>query len=75
MSKKTKAKEEVKAPAQKVPKSPVIAAEHLPPLPLVFTVLACSGALWILGLRDMAATGKNILGEWDNAYLVSVNRD
>lgn len=44
--------------------------EHLPPLPLVFTVLFCSGALWVLGLRDLMATGKSFLGDMDDDYLV-----
>ena len=50
----------------------LVVLEHLPPLPLVFVVLFCSGALWILGLRDAMATGKMILGEIDEAYLVSI---
>jgi hypothetical protein len=50
----------------------LLVLEHLPPLPLVFVVLFCSGALWILGLRDAVATGKMILGEIDEAYLVSI---
>ena len=49
---------------------PVIAEEHLPPLVLISTVLVCSGTLWVLGLRDMIATGRNILGSMDGAYLV-----
>lgn len=46
-----------------------LALEHLPPLPLVFVILFCSGAMWVFGLRDTLATGKNILGELDYAYL------
>eukprot|EP00545_Synedropsis_sp_CCMP1620_P009420 CAMPEP_0119005578 /NCGR_PEP_ID=MMETSP1176-20130426/1808_1 /TAXON_ID=265551 /ORGANISM="Synedropsis recta cf, Strain CCMP1620" /LENGTH=390 /DNA_ID=CAMNT_0006957409 /DNA_START=57 /DNA_END=1229 /DNA_ORIENTATION=+ len=48
---------------------PILFEDHLPPLPLVFTVLFCSGALWVLGLRDFLATGKNFLGDMDDAYL------
>mmetsp|Transcript_23672 Transcript_23672/g.34961 ORF Transcript_23672/g.34961 Transcript_23672/m.34961 type:complete len:388 (+) Transcript_23672:106-1269(+) len=47
----------------------VLLLEHLPPLPLVFVILFCSGAMWVFGLRDALATGKNILGEMDYAYL------
>jgi hypothetical protein len=52
-------------------KKEIVLADHLPPLGLVFTVLACSGALWVFGLRDLMATGKPFLGEIDDAYLVS----
>ena len=45
--------------------------EHLPPLPLVFTILFCSGALLIFALRDFLTTGRNIGGTWDEAMLVS----
>lgn len=48
----------------------VIAEEHLPPLPLVFTILMCSGALLVLALRDVMATGRNIGGSWDEAMMV-----
>ena len=34
---------------------------HLVPLPLVFTVLLCSGLFWISSFRDVMATGKPIL--------------
>ena len=34
---------------------------HLVPLPLVFTVLICSGLFWISSFRDVMATGKPIL--------------
>eukprot|EP00804_Cyclotella_cryptica_P024033 CCRYP_007265-RA/>CCRYP_007265-RA protein AED:0.03 eAED:0.03 QI:196/1/1/1/1/1/3/1299/470 len=37
------------------------ATRHLLPLPLVFTVLMCSGLFWISSFRDMMATGKPIL--------------
>ena len=50
-----------------------LVADHLPPLPLVFTVLACSGALWILAMRDVLATGRIIAGEPDEAMLVCCN--
>lgn len=40
---------------------------HLLPLPLVCTVLICSGVFWITSFRDVMATGKPILdrlGAW-----------
>lgn len=46
-------------------------AEHLPPISLVFTVIACSGFLLMFAFRDVFATGRNIAGEMDEAYLVS----
>lgn len=49
----------------------VLALEHLPPLPLVFAILFCSGISCLFGIRDTLATGKNILGEIDYSYLVS----
>ena len=48
-----------------------LAEEHLPPLPLVFTVLVCSGFLFMFAIRDFMATGRNIFGEADEAMLVS----
>jgi hypothetical protein len=60
------AKDFLKA-AEKAP----LALDHLPPLPLVFIVMACSGLLWVFALRDFLATGKNIAGAWDEAMLVS----
>jgi hypothetical protein len=44
---------------------------HLTPLPLVITVLICSGALWIFALRDFIATGRVIGGAMDEAMQVS----
>ena len=38
---------------------------HLVPLPLVLTVLVCSGFYWIVCFRDVMATGKPIL-DYDN---------
>mmetsp|Transcript_22613 Transcript_22613/g.40806 ORF Transcript_22613/g.40806 Transcript_22613/m.40806 type:complete len:406 (-) Transcript_22613:136-1353(-) len=43
---------------------------HLTPLPLVITVLVCSGALWIFALRDFIATGRVIGGAMDEAMQV-----
>ena len=37
------------------------AFDHLLPLPLVLTVLVCSGLFWIASFRDVMATGKPIL--------------
>ena len=46
--------------------------EHLPPLPLAFVILFCSGALLVLALRDFLTTGRNIGGAWDEAMMVSL---
>ena len=46
--------------------------EHLPPIGLVFTVIACSGFLLMFAFRDVFATGRNIGGEMDDAYLVGL---
>ena len=56
-----------------VVKKELVLEDHLPPLALVFTILICSGAAWVLGLRDLLATGKSFLGPIDAAYLVSLN--
>ena len=48
-----------------------IKALHLAPLPLVFTVMICSGMMWVLAFRDVFATGRSIMGEMDAAMLVS----
>ena len=48
-----------------------LAAEHLPPISLVFTVFVLSGSLFVLGLRDALATGKPIAGSMDQSMLVS----
>ena len=45
--------------------------EHLPPIALVFAVVACSGFLFMFAFRDVFATGRNIAGDMDAAYLVS----
>jgi hypothetical protein len=47
-------------------------SDHLPPLPLVLTVMACSGFLFVYAFRDIFATGRNIGGVPDEAYLVSL---
>ncbi len=44
--------------------------EHLPPIGLVFTVIVCSGFLFMFAFRDVFATGRNVGGEMDEAYLV-----
>jgi hypothetical protein len=36
---------------------------HLLPLPLVYTVLICSGLFWMTSFRDVMATGKPILNK------------
>lgn len=55
----------------KAPVSKDIAAEHLPPIGLVFTVIACSGFLFVFSFRDVFATGRIIGGASDEALLVS----
>jgi hypothetical protein len=47
-----------------------VVAEHLPPLGLVFTVIACSGFLFVFAFRDVFATGKIVGGAMDEAMLV-----
>lgn len=54
-------------------KAAQLAEEHLAPLPFVFTVLLCSGALWVLAFRDVFATGRIIAGPLDEAMQVSVS--
>ena len=54
------------------PKQEVDVSDHLPPLVLVFTVLLCSGFLFMYAFRDVFATGRNIGGDVDEAYLVSL---
>lgn len=44
--------------------------DHLPPLGLVFTVIACSGFLFMFAFRDVFATGRTIAGPMDEAFLV-----
>lgn len=48
----------------------VLVAENLPPIGLVFTVIACSGFLFVFSFRDVFATGKVIGGSSDEALLV-----
>ena len=45
--------------------------DYLPPLPLVITVLACSGFIFLYAFRDVFATGRVIGGASDDALLVS----
>lgn len=52
-------------------KKTVVISDHLPPFFLVLTVLACSGFLFVYAFRDVFATGRNIGGIHDEAYLVS----
>jgi hypothetical protein len=43
--------------------------DHLPPLGLVYTVLICSGTMFVLCMRDFLATGRSIGGSWDEAMM------
>lgn len=56
---------------QAIKSSSELAIEHLPPLMLIFTVLFCSGAIFVLAMRDFMSTGRVIAGEWDDAFMVS----
>jgi hypothetical protein len=47
-----------------------IVAEHLPPIGLIFTVITCSGFLFMFSFRDVFATGRNVGGSMDEAMLV-----
>lgn len=49
------------------------AADHLPPLFLVFTVMVCSGFLFVYAFRDVFSTGRNIGGVHDESYLTFTN--
>ena len=51
--------------------SNALAEAHLPPLGLVGATLLCSGFLFVLALRDFFTTGRNLLGDIDEAFLVS----
>jgi len=46
-----------------------VASDHLPPILLVFTVMVCSGFLFVYAFRDVFATGRNIGGVHDESYL------
>ena len=48
-----------------------VIAKNLPPIGLVFTVIACSGFLFVFSFRDVFATGRVIGGSSDEALLVS----
>lgn len=50
-----------------------VATDHLPPIFLIFTVMACSGFLFVYSFRDVFATGRNIGGAYDHAYLTFTN--
>ena len=58
--------------AETIPEVPVKedVNDHLPPILLVFTVMVCSGFLFMYSFRDVFATGRTIGGIQDHAYLV-----
>ena len=68
--KKVIEKESPSSSSESVPKD--VISEHLPPIGLVFTVLACSSILWVFAFRDVFATGRNIAGIYDEAMLVRI---
>jgi len=59
----------IKPKLANAPISKEVIAEHLPPLGLVFTVIACSGFLFVFSFRDVFATGRIIGGPLDEALL------
>jgi hypothetical protein len=61
---------EARALAKEVLQKRHVAEEHLPPLPLILCILACSGAAFVLAMRDFWTTGRSIAGPWDQAVLV-----
>jgi len=61
------------APSSSAARKKDLASDHLPPIVLVFTVLACSGFLFVYAFRDVFATGRNIGGVPDEAYLTFTN--
>jgi hypothetical protein len=64
------AKDGVKSKKTAAAQKPVDVSDHLPPLPLVCTVMLCSGFLFVYAFRDVFATGRNIGGDPDQAFLV-----
>mmetsp|Transcript_6942 Transcript_6942/g.20109 ORF Transcript_6942/g.20109 Transcript_6942/m.20109 type:complete len:386 (+) Transcript_6942:334-1491(+) len=59
--------------ADKEGNNAVAAGDHLPPLFFVFSVMLCSGFLFVYAFRDVFATGRNIGGVPDEAYLTYTN--
>jgi hypothetical protein len=57
------------------PISKDLAVEHLPPIALVYTVIFCSGFLFMFAFRDVFATGRIIGGPRDEAMLVGSNHE
>jgi hypothetical protein len=72
MSKDLTTKDEVTSKPTAATKTKDAVSDHIPPLPLVITVMACSGFLFVYAFRDIFATGRNIGGDPDEAYLVSL---
>lgn len=70
--KNMKTANESESPSSSAAKSAAeeVAADHLPPIFLIFTVMVCSGFLLVYSFRDVFATGRNIGGAYDHAYLV-----
>ena len=66
-----RSKTEKERKAEKPASKPVVdISDHLPPFALVLTVMACSGFMFVYAFRDVFATGRNIGGAPDEAYLV-----
>jgi hypothetical protein len=63
-----KASDDVEPRNKGVPEE--VLADHLPPIGLVFTVIVCSGFLFVFSFRDVFATGRIIGGTMDEALLV-----
>ena len=60
----------VEKPTNTTTSNKELAAEHLPPIGLVFCVILCSGYLFMFAFRDVFATGKIIGGNADEDMLV-----
>lgn len=73
--KNMKTANESESPSSSAAKSAAeeVAADHLPPIFLIFTVMVCSGFLLVYSFRDVFATGRNIGGAYDHAYLTFTN--
>ena len=54
--------------ANEIPKATEAPFHHFVPLPLLFTIMICSGFLWLISFRDVFATGRVIFGSIDERY-------
>ena len=49
--------------------------KHFIPMPLLFTIMVCSGFLWIISFRDVFATGRAIFGPIDERLQEFIKSD